>query len=226
MGYLLDNCLFERLTPELIDRCQSYTCSKDPDIDSFFHKDTKNNFEDYALEKMGYSHCFCTNENTPRMVCAFSLSNSALRTDILPNRRRNKFNKSIPNAKRRSQYPALLIGQLCVFDGFGYKIVNEHIGDEMMDLIKTMALNPDNDSAARYVVVDAINEPNVIDYYKRNGFDFLFESDIEELECLRNHKSANSIISYLKNFFGIKKQKEAISCKTRLMLFDLVLLKP
>ena len=76
---------------------------------------------------MGTTHCFFTDEkdNTtqPKMVCAFSLSNSSLRTDILPQNRRNRLNRSIPNAKRRFQYPAILIGELCVFDGFGHKML-------------------------------------------------------------------------------------------------------
>ena len=225
MSYLLDNCLFERLTPEIIDRCQPYKCSKDPDIDSFFHKDSKDNFEDYTLEMMGYSHCFYTNENIPKMVCAFSLANTTLRTDTLSKSKKNKFNRAIPNAKRRSQYPAILIGQLCVFDGFGYNLVKEHVGDEMMDLIKTIAINPDNDSAARYIVVDAVNQPNVIDYYKRNGFDFLFKSDEEELECLRGYRNLKNQELFVNESNGFRENKEKPICKTRLMWFDLILLK-
>ena len=225
MGYLLDNCLFERLTLEIIDRCQPYKCSKDPDIDSFFHKDTKDNFEDYTLEMMGYSHCFYTNENSPKMVCAFSLANTTLRTDTLSKSKKNKFNRAIPNTKRRSQYPAILIGQLCVFDDFGYNLIQEHVGDEMMDLIKTMAINPDNDSAARYIVVDAVNQPHVIDYYKRNGFDFLFESDEEELECLRGYLNLQNQEPQVKDSTGVNDMKEKPICKTRLMWFDLILLK-
>lgn len=40
------------------------------------------------------------------------LSNTALRAAPLPKSQRNRFNRTIPNAKRRSQYPAILIGQL------------------------------------------------------------------------------------------------------------------
>lgn len=127
MGYLNQNCLFDRLTPEIIDQCQPYACSKDSDIDSFFHNGTKDNYEDYRNEMMAYSHCFYTdvekyNEEhpeapkKPEMVCAFSLfSNTALRIAPLPKSKRNQFNRAIPNAKRRSLYPAILIGRLCVF---------------------------------------------------------------------------------------------------------------
>jgi len=83
------------------------------------------------------------------------------------------------------------------------------IGDEMMDLIKTMALDSNSSSAVRYLVVDAINKPNVLNFYKKNGFDFLFSSDEEELVCLhQNHKD-----------------EPDYRCPTRLMYFDLIVLK-
>ncbi len=211
MGYLLDNCRFGRLTSEIINQCQPYTCSKNADIDSFFHDHTRDNYRDYRLEMMGTTHCFFTDEkdNTtqPKMVCAFSLSNSSLRTDILPQNRRNRLNRSIPNVKRRFQYPAILIGELCVFDGFGHKTFGYNIADEMMNLIKTIAIDPDNNSSSRYLIVDALNSPEVIEYYKRNGFEFLFASDEEELEHLRSGHSS-----------------DVQKCRTRLMFFDLVVL--
>ncbi len=71
----------------------------------------------------------------------------------------------------------------------------------MMDLIKTLAINPENTSAARFLVVDAVNTPKVLDYYLNNGFDFIFSSDEEEQSCL--HKT---------------------SCLTRLMFYDLIVL--
>lgn len=212
MGYLNQNCLFGRLTPEIIDQCQPYACSKDADIDSFFHNGTKDNYEDYRNEMMAYSHCFYTDVEQynkehpkehvrPEMVCAFSLSNTALRTAPLPKPKRNLFNRTIPNAKRRSQYPAILIGQLCVFDNFNHL----HIGGEVIDLIKTMAIDGNRDFAARYLLVDAVNIPKVLSFYQGNGFQFMFETEEEELECL--HKSPDC------------------GCPTRMMFFDLIVLR-
>lgn len=211
MGYLLDHCRFDRLTSEIINQCQPYTCSRNADIDSFFHDGTPDNYRDYRMERMGTTHCFFTDEKDSavqsRMVCAFSLSNSSLRTDILPNSRRNRLNRSIPNAKRRYQYPAILIGELCVFDGFGHKSFGYDIADEMMNLIKTIAIDPENNSSSRYLIVDALNSLEVIGYYRRNGFDFLFASEEDELEHLRGAHS-----------------NDIQNCKTRLMFFDLVVL--
>lgn len=220
MSFLLEHCLFDRLSSDIIKQCKPFVCKKDHEIDSFFHDDNKDNYFDYNSEMMGYSHCFYTNSDSPEMVCAFSLSNTALRTAPLPKTKRNRFNRGIPNTKRRSQYPAILIGQLCVFDDFAHK----DIGKELMDLIKTIAINPENSCAARYLVVDAVNKPKVISYYKDNGFEFLFSSDEEEMECLHQLPNDNWI-QKLKRCFS-KEEKPENKCSTRLMYFDLILLNP
>ena len=216
MGFLLDNCHFDRLTSEIINQCQPYKCSKDSGIDSFFHMDNDDNFQDYHEEMMSNSHCFYTDNENPQMVCAFSLASSALRIDTLAKNKRKEFNKQndIPFAKRRSQYPAILISQLCIFDGFGRKAFGHDIGDEMMDLIKTMVMDPENDNAARFLVVDAINTPEVIGYYQRTGFEFLFASDEDELIGLRGY-----------NPVGFIENEEPPRCRTRLMFFDLIVLR-
>lgn len=216
MGFLLDKCHFDRLTSEIINQCQPYKCSKDSGIDSFFHIDNDDNFQDYHEEMMSNSHCFYTDNENPQMVCAFSLASSALRIDTLAKNKRREFNKQndIPFAKRRSQYPAILISQLCIFDGFGRKVFGHDIGDEMMDLIKTMVMDPENDNAARFLVVDAINTPEVIGYYQRNGFEFLFASDEEELIGLRGYNP----VEFIEN-------EEPPRCRTRLMFFDLIVLR-
>ena len=216
MGFLLDNCHFDRLTSEIINQCQPYKCSKDSGIDSFFHMDNDDNFQDYHEEMMSNSHCFYTDNENPQMVCAFSLASSALRIDTLAKNKRKEFNKQndIPFAKRRSQYPAILISQLCIFDGFGRKTFGHDIGDEMMDLIKTMVMDPENDNAARFLVVDAINTPEVIGYYQRNGFEFLFASDEDELIGLRGYNP----VEFIEN-------EEPPRCRTRLMFFDLIVLR-
>lgn len=210
MGFLLENCLFDRLSSDFIKQCQPYACKKEPNINSFFHDGFADNYADYESEMMSFSHCFYTDSDCPQMVCAFTLSNTALRTAPLPKSLRNRFNRDIPNSKRRAQYPAILIGQLCVFDSF----VHKNIGKELMDLIKTIAINPDNNCAARYLVVDAVNKPKVLNYYKENGFNFLFETDEEELDCLH----------LLPKDTG--EEKPEIVCQTRLMYFDLILLNP
>lgn len=227
MGYLLDHCCFDKLSSQIIDRCQPFSCKNDAGINSFFHNGTPDNYADYQKERMAVSHCFHTDEPSPRMVCAFSLSSTALRVDILPGSGRSRFNRrrKIPNTKRRAQYPAILIGQLCVFDGFGSHSFEEgDVGKEMMDLIKTIALNPDNNVAVRYLVVDATNKPSVLEYYQRNGFEFLFTSESDEYDYLHKKGNHHGLFQRIKNFWA-KEPKVKDPLNTRLMLFDLIVLK-
>lgn len=208
MGFLSENCILDRLSEAVINKCLPYKCSKDADIDSFFHYGTQDNYLNYNEEMMAYSHCLYTTSDTPQMVCAFSLSNTSLRTVALPKDKRNKFNRVIPNNKRRSQYPAILIGNLCVFDDFRHY----NIGKELLDLIKTMAVDSYNLCAARYLIVDAINKPQVLSFYKENAFDFLFSSEDEERMCINNNLSGTT-------------DNNILNCHTRLMYFDLIVLK-
>ena len=79
---------------------------------------------------MGKSYCF-VKPDTSEIVCAFTVANSSVKVDSLPSNLRNKLNRKIPNAKRRPQYPAVLVGQLAVSDLFS----GHHVGDELLDFI-------------------------------------------------------------------------------------------
>lgn len=199
MGILLDSCNFVELCPEVVFSCKCFSCEKDADIESFF----KSEYADYSSQLLGKSYAFVTDSVETELVCAFTLSNSSVSADRLTNNQRNRLNRNIPNAKRRRQYPAVLIGQLAVFDGFSGK----RIGDELLDFIKALILNPEIKSGCRYLLVDAINTFKVIDFYERNGFKMLFASDSEEL-------------SYLG-----KESDSTRKLKTRLMYFDLIQLR-
>ena len=79
---------------------------------------------------MGKSYCF-VKPDTSEIVCAFTVANSSVKVDSLPSNLRNKLNRKIPNAKRRPQNPAVLVGQLAVSDLFS----GHHVGDELLDFI-------------------------------------------------------------------------------------------
>ena len=199
---MLENCEFCELNEEVLRECGGFSC-KDEDITAFFTSE----YADYAYQLLGKSYCFVEND-TNRIVGAFSVSNSSVRADLLPNSRRNKLNRNIPNVKRRSQYPAVLVGQLAVsrdYEGL-------HVGDELMDAIKSWFIEPLNKTGCRYIVVDALNHPKVFDFYKRNGFKFLFASGEEEYVFLHGRRN-------------IKVVSDIQPMHTRLMYFDLILLR-
>lgn len=198
---MLEQCDFMELTEEVLLQCKGFTC-KDEDITEFFTHD----YADYAYQLLGKSYCF-VKPDTSEIVCAFTVANSSVKVDSLPSALRNKLNRKIPNAKRRSQYPAVLVGQLAVSDLF----CGQHIGDELLDFIKSWFIDPLNKTGCRYVIVDAVNHPKVFDYYQRNGFKFLFSSDEEEWVFLHNK--------------GQVPTTPVETMRTRLMYFDLIYLR-
>lgn len=141
------------MTVESMASCQPYACSKDKHIDKFFREE----FSDYEYQMLGKSYCFVTREEQ-KVVAAFSLANSSVRVDDMPKSKRNKLNRKIPFSKQRSQYPAVLVAQLAIFDGFG----GNNIGKEVLDFIKSWFIDPLNKTGCRYVIVDAVNTPKVL----------------------------------------------------------------
>ena len=198
---MLEQCDFMELTEEVLQQCKGFTC-KDEDITEFFTQD----YADYAYQLLGKSYCF-VKPDTSEIFCAFTVANSSVKIDSLPLNLRNKLNRKIPNAKRRPQYPPVLVGQLAVSDLFS----GHHVGDELLDFIKSWFIDPLNKTGCRYVIVDAVNHPKVFEYYQRNGFKFLFSSDKEEWTFLHNK--------------GLEPATPVEPMKTRLMYFDLIYLR-
>ncbi len=198
---MLEHCDFLELTEEVLRKSNGFTC-KDKDITEFFTHD----YADYAYQLLGKSYCFVKQDRLD-IVCAFTVANSSVKVDVLPSNLRNRLNRKIPNEKRRPQYPAVLVGQLAVSDLYR----GLHIGDELLDFIKSWFVDPLNKTGCRFVVVDAVNHPKVFDYYLRNGFKFLFSSEAEEWIFLHNKDSESEV--------AVKPMR------TRLMYFDLIYLR-
>ena len=214
ISYLQDNFIFRVMTEDVVKKCKDYTCEKDTDIEEFF----KSEFKDYNRQLLGKSYCFLTREEFPRLACAFSLSNSSVRVDRLSNKKRNKINRDIPNSKRRSQYPAVLIGQLAVMDDFH----GIDLGTKVMDFIKSWFIDPHNKTGCRYIIVDAVNQKNVLEFYENNGFKYIFASDEEEMNYMSG-LSNQGFWAKIQELIGLKKA-DPIYRKTRLMYFDLIVL--
>ena len=109
---MLERCEFCELNEDLLRECGGFSC-KDEDITEFFTKE----YADYAYQLLGKFYCFVEQEER-RIVGAFTVANSSIRADLLPNSHRNKLNRNIPNEKRRPQHPAVLVGQLAVSEDY------------------------------------------------------------------------------------------------------------
>jgi GNAT superfamily N-acetyltransferase len=202
------------MTEDVAEKCGDYTCKYDGEIEEFF----KSEYKDYNTQLLGKSYCFVTRDEHPKLACAFSLANSSVRVDRLSNKKRNKINRGIPNAKRRSQYPAVLIGQLAVMDGFH----GQDLGSKVLDFIKSWFIDPQNKTGCRYIVVDAVNTEKVLTFYEKNGFKYIFASDEEEMNYMSGI-NGNSLWTKFLKMLGLKKA-DPIFRKTRLMYFDLIVL--
>jgi len=198
MGFLKEHCALSELNEELIQQCSPFSCKNDKDIEEFF----ANDYKLFAEQLFGKSYGFFTKDGEQKLVSAFTVSNSMLPVDRFPKNIQRRINKNVPFVKRKVQHPAVLVGQLAVFDGYNHL----GIGDEMLNFIKAWFLSPKNKTGCRYLIVDAVNHPKVIDFYVRNGFKFIFDNIEDEIEYMQ----LNLDPEYK---------------RTRLMYFDLIVLK-
>ena len=167
MAFLTDRCARVPLSPKIVAACASFSCGN-KDLDEFFSAD----YLDYARQLMGKTYAFLEIDNPREIICAFTVSNASIFTNHLPNARRKRIGKDVPQQKRDMIYPAVLIGLL----GVNSKFLRQHIGTELMQSIKSWFVDEDNKTGCRYLVVDAYNEDIPISYYKDNGFDFMFST--------------------------------------------------
>jgi GNAT superfamily N-acetyltransferase len=127
-----------------------------------------------------------------------TLANDSIKAKDIISSARNRVQRSITNAKRGMNYPAVLIGRLGVSSDFRGKGLN--IGSQILSFIKDW-FRADNKTGCRFIVVDAYNNDRTIHFYERNGFKTLYKTEQEE-----------------RNFLKLKEEEPL---ETRFMFFDL-----
>jgi GNAT superfamily N-acetyltransferase len=106
------------------------------------------------------------------LVAFFSLSNDAVKKELVPKSAFKRLSSLIPHRKWYSTLPAVKIGRLATDvdkQGLG-------IGSEILDYIKSW-FTDGNKTGCRFIIVDAYNNEKTIKFYKKNGFSFLLSSD-------------------------------------------------
>jgi len=144
MGFLSEKCINKVLTEEILSKSKTFKCGKD-DLDDFFRDDALL----YAQQRLGKTYCFLLEEDPTVIVCLYTLTNSSIRTDLIPNNRGKKLEKNVPFPKRMRRYPTVLIGRLAISKEYQGK----GIGDELMDIIKTQVIDEDYLTCARYLAI-------------------------------------------------------------------------
>lgn len=111
--------------------------------------------------------------------------------------------------KMLSRFPGVLIGRLAVSNQF----TRRGIGSEALDFIKLWFMSEENKTGCRLAIVDAKNKPDVLKFYVRNGFKFLFAHEIDQDLYIKPPKSEEE-----KN----ERKRHPRKLYTRLMYCDLM----
>ena len=203
--FLLEECTLGILTQDVLDTSYPFTCGNDEDMDEFFRDDAV----DYTYFKMGKSYCFRLDADPKQIIACFTVSNDSLRIYDLPSSRKKAMWDITNREKMLSRYPGVLIGRLAV----NIDYARRGIGSQILDFIKMWFDAPDNKTACRFVIVDAKNEPEVLTFYQKNGFEYLFTTEFQEDLYTKPVKDKAE-----ENERRINPRK----LKTRLMYFDLL----
>jgi hypothetical protein len=146
------------------DILKPFDCG-DNDLNDFFLNDAKN-YQKHRLAITYYA------EDEHKTIFFFSLSNDRITT--ADTTKYNKLGRNIPNSKRRKGgYPAVKIGRL----GIHKDLQGQGMGNMVMSMIKNFIGFDTYPTGTKFLTVDAYK--GSIEYYEKNKFDFLTDSDIE-----------------------------------------------
>jgi GNAT superfamily N-acetyltransferase len=160
----LSDCKQIRLSMDT--RIKAFDCG-DPDLNDFLFNDAI----DYLKELYAVTYLYEYGDDT---VAFFSVSNDKISYDetSISKTEWNRFCRSIPNEKRRTDNPAVKIGRF----GVNARYQKSGIGTQLFDYIKMFFID-NNKTGCRYITLDAYNNSATITFYQKNGFVFLTEND-------------------------------------------------
>ena len=176
LAEFLSRCMFARLSSELLQNCNPFKCGNE-DLDEFFRED----FRLYGEKLLGKTYVFRLKEHPESIVAAFTISNDSIRIKQLAPEDKAKIEYVTENGEKNlRRYPGVLVGRL----GTNVEFAKQGFGSAVMEFIKAWFRSDENKTGCRFIIVDAINKPEVIHYYQKNYFKFLYSSEINEAKAL------------------------------------------
>jgi GNAT superfamily N-acetyltransferase len=145
------------------ERDLSFDCG-DADLNEFFFYDSKL----VCRELIAVTYAWTDNDQT---LSYFSISNDAIAREVDKAAYRRAA-RNIPHAKRFMTLPAVKIGRLAVDKRFQ----SNGVGSAVIDFIKGW-FTEGNKTGCRFIVVDALNNPDTLKFYSKNGFLYLNPKD-------------------------------------------------
>ena len=204
MSFVEESCFHCPYTEEVAKECHEFHCGE-ADLDDFFSKDA---FE-YEEFRMGKSYCIRLNDAPKTIVAIYTVSSDSIRIFDLPRSRRDAMLKITHHRKRLKRYPGILIGRL----GVNSEFAHQGIGSQVLDVIKLWFDSSLVKAGCRFLIVDALNKPEVLAFYRKNGFDTLFTSEQQEDFYVNPPKDEEQRLMRLAN---------PTKLETRLMFTDLL----
>lgn len=160
-------------TADVAAYCAPFSC-EDSDLDEFFSKDAFL----YETELLGKTYAWINTADPSKILGLVTLANDSVKAQFIAGSARNRLQRSITNAKRGMNYPAVLIGRLGVSSEYRGKGLN--IGSQILDFLKGWFRSFDNKTGCRFIVVDAYNNEQTLHFYEKNGFKPLYKTEQEE----------------------------------------------
>jgi len=152
--------------------------SSDPDLNEFFKIDS------LAYERGLWvkNYKILLKDQVEPILGLVSLLNDALRFQVKGQKRKyTHFQKNYMEA-----HPAMKVGRLAIRK----ELCRAGIGSKVLNLLKEFFLN-ENRTGCRFITVDAYNRPEVIGFYRKNGF-----VEIKATDSLGAEKSATVSMFY------------------------------
>lgn len=156
------NYTYRKFQPDT-DVLEPFDCG-DADLNGFLlETGTKTpNATLYEREHLACTYIVESNE-THRIVAYFSLLNDKIEREVADNDVWNRLSREIPNAKRRSSYPALKIGRLAV----SKEAQGTGLGRMVLNFVQAWFYS-DPKSGCRFITVDALLSAE--DFYQHCDF--------------------------------------------------------
>ena len=177
---------------------QSFDCGREA-VNEFFRDEA----QAYQDELFGKTYFYVHPDNPTEVIAGFTVANASIFTKHLQNSRQKKIGYEVHHEKGLINYPAVLLAQL----GVDVKYKGHHLGNQIIEFIEDWFTSDENKSGCRHLIVDAYDEPGLIDYYQRNGLNLFFSSVEQEMQYRNWNKDKDGML------------------ETRLMYRDMILLR-
>ena len=153
------------------DTRKPFNCGSKSDLNDFLTETSLfvPNATNYEKELLAVTYVV-EDLDTHSNVAYFSLLYDKVEREFVDTTLWNRMSRKIPNAKRRSSYPALKIGRLAVSQE--YK--GHDIGTKIINYIEAKCLN-ERFAGCRFITVDAYRDAE--GFYQKCNFKYLVSAD-------------------------------------------------